>query len=123
MIHVARLEDHFLEALEEARLGAGVHVQAVGHAVIGQVADQCPLHVVGVMAVVQGAGTGEEIEIFAAGLVPHAVAAGPFEGRGEAAAVAADAGFNIIEDRHRGLLALVGVWMLCRVWVNGRVPG
>src|SRR5690554_8095858 len=52
-----------MEGLEKALLGFGVHVQTMGQAIAVQILDQRLLDDRVVVPVVEGAGTGEEVDI------------------------------------------------------------
>ena len=53
VVHLAWLQHQPLEGIEEVRLGGGMHVEAVGHAIAGDVVDQRGFHVGVVVPVVQ----------------------------------------------------------------------
>ncbi len=118
IVHPARGENHLGEAFQEPRLGRGCHVEAMGDAVVADVLDQLRLHVVRVVAVVQAAGTGEEVDEFAPVLGPDAVALGAGEHGGEVTAVTTHVQFVAVE----GLMDGGCFWHACLLaW--GRGPG
>ena len=102
VVQVARPQDDVLEALQEGALGGGGHVQAVGDAVTLQVVEQRAFEHRVVVAVVERAGAGEEVEVGVAVLVVHAAALRAVEDGGPAAAVAADLRLQGLEDAQFG---------------------
>ena len=83
-----------MEILQEFPLGSGVHIHGVDDTVILEIVADPPDHFVRVVAEVQGAGPGEEVDVFLTVLVLHDGALGTGEHRGEAAAVRTDVGFK-----------------------------
>ncbi|MDF5797333.1 hypothetical protein P4203_26215 [Pseudomonas aeruginosa] len=81
-------------ASEELALGGGVQVEGVGHAVGRQIRDQRIAHARVVVAIVQGAGAGEEVEVFAAIFAADPAALGGIEHQGQVAAVHPHVGFE-----------------------------
>ena len=92
-----RLQDHAVEGLQEALFGVGVHVQAVGDAVIFQVLDQRLFQDRVVVPVVQGAGTGQKVDVALAFAGHQLGATGLLEDHRERAAVAANIRFVFLE--------------------------
>src|SRR5699024_10947533 len=66
VVQAAGLEDLLVEGLEELAAHVGEHVQAVHDAVLEVVVDDDLLELGVVVAVVQGAGTGEEVDVLLA---------------------------------------------------------
>ena len=93
----AGLQDHAVEGLQEALFGVGVHVQAVGDAVIFQVLDQRLFQDRVVVPVVQGAGTGQKVDVALAFAGHQLGATGLLEDHRERAAVAANIRFVFLE--------------------------
>ena len=98
VVQAARAQDHVLERLQERALGRGRHVQAVGDAVALDVVDQRAFQHRVVVAVVERAGAGEEVEVRVAVLVVHVAALRAVEDGGPAAAVAAHLRLQGLED-------------------------
>ena len=103
------LEDLFLIKLDKLPLGACVHVQGVHHPVLLQILHQPVPDQVRVVAVVQGPGPAEEVNILPPLLVIEKGPLGGGEHRGEAAAVGP----------HLRLVALKG---LCVLRTHGYHP-
>ncbi len=101
----ARGQDDVVHRLQEALLGDGVEVEAVGDAVLADVVDEGFLEDGIVVPVVEGAGAGQEVEVAASLHVAQLGAAGVGEDGREAAGVGADVGLEFGED----LVVLVGV--------------
>ncbi len=95
--HAARLEDHAVESFQEAFLGIGIHVQAVGHAVVLKVFDQRFLEHGVVVPVVEGAGAGKKVDVMLALAGDQLGATRLLEHNGEGTAVAANTGFMLFE--------------------------
>src|SRR5690554_1082339 len=99
----AWLQDHPMEGLEKALLGFGVHVQTMGQAIAVQILDQRLLDDRVVVPVVEGAGTGEEVDIGLAFGGDQLGATRLLEDHREGTAVAANTGlvlFQLFEDVH-----------------------
>ncbi len=105
--HPAGFEDHLVEPLQEGFLGLRRHVQPVGHPVACDILDQRILHVVGIVAVIQRAGAGEEIHVFPAVPVPDPVILGLAEHLGEGTRIAAYIRFEFFKDGHG--IAILGL--------------
>src|SRR5690606_1083727 len=63
VVHVSRLQNDVVEAFQEILFGTGVHVQSVSDAIALDIIDQRLFEMRVVMAVVEGAGASEEVEI------------------------------------------------------------
>src|SRR5690606_18808904 len=63
VVQTPRCQNVFLEDLEEFRLGAGVQIQAVGDAVLGDVVHQRALQGRVVVPVVERAGPCQKVQI------------------------------------------------------------
>ncbi len=100
VVHAARLEDQPVEGFQETLLGIGVHVQAMGETVVGNVVEQRLFEHRVVVAVVERAGTGQEIDVGLAVAGDQLGAARLLEDHGEGAAIAAHAGFVQFEGFH-----------------------
>src|SRR5690606_32821546 len=98
VIHAARLEDDVLIGGKKGLLGLGVHVEAMGDAVLGDVFDKRSLHVGVVVAVIERGAAGEEIDIGAAGVVMDRRALGLAEAFGEAARIGPHLAFAAFEN-------------------------
>ena len=94
----ARRQDDVVHGLQEALLGDRVQVERVGDAVLHDVVDQGFLEDRIVVAVVEGAGAGEEVEVALALHIEQLGAAGAGEDGGEAAGVGPHVGFEPGED-------------------------
>jgi len=89
-----------VELLQEVLLGDGGLVQGVHYAVVLQVLDERLGDDRVVVAVVEGAGTREEVDIAVALVVVEERAFGHVEHRGEGPDIAADLGFKLFENSH-----------------------
>ena len=87
VVPAAWLEQVALDRFQELALGGGVQVEGVGHAVGRQIRDQRIAHARVVVAIVQGAGAGEEVQVFAAIFAADPAALGGIEHQGQVAAV------------------------------------
>ncbi len=103
VVQAARLEDDVLHRLEEALLGGGVQVERMGDAVVHDVVDQRALEDIVVVAVVQRAGAGQEVEVAVALRVEQLGALGAGEHGREAAGVGAHVGLQPLEHGGVGL--------------------
>ena len=92
------LQDELAESGQKVALGGRVHVQRVDDPVAGQVVQQDLFERRVVVAVVERAGAGEEIQVGAAVLVIEPASCRPVEHRRPGAAVAADGGLTRGED-------------------------
>ena len=99
-LQVARLQDLLVEGLQELRLCLGVQVETVADTVGLDVIQQRLLEGRVVMAIVQCAGAGQEIEVLRTVLIVQVLALGPVEYAGEGAGVAANFGFNLFKNLH-----------------------
>ena len=93
----AGLDDFFLKRLDELALGHGVHIERVDNAVGCEIVDHLLLDVRIVVAVVDGAGAAEEIDILGAVLVGEHRALRVGEYLGEVAAIRAHRGFVLFK--------------------------
>ena len=111
VVQAAGPEDLLLEGLEELAAHVGEHVQAVHDPVLEVVVDDDLLQLGVVVAVVQGAGAGEEVDVLAAVLGGQHRALGVREHGGPAAGVGADAGLELgrVGDRGAGLVGRLGL--------------
>jgi hypothetical protein len=100
VLEAAGLEDDLLERLEEVALRGRRHVQAVGDAVLDDVAQEDLLEARVVVPVVQDARAGQEVDVLAAVLGDEPAVDGLREDAGEAAAVAADLRLEPLECLH-----------------------
>ena len=101
VVEAARLEDDVLHRLEEPLLRDRVQVERVGDAVVHDVVDQRLLEDRVVVAVVERAGAGQEVEVAVAVHVGEHGAVGAAEHGVEAAGIGAHVGFETLE--HGGL--------------------
>src|SRR5690554_393335 len=90
VFHAPGNQDVVPQGLQESGLGLGVHVQAMGDAVFFDVGQQRFLQDRIVMAIVEGAGTGEKVQIAIALVVIQVAALSAVENHRKGAGVAAN---------------------------------
>ncbi|SIG63221.1 Uncharacterised protein [Mycobacteroides abscessus subsp. abscessus] len=103
VVESPRLEDELFEGLEELPFGRSLHVERVEHGPRLQVLDERGHHGRVVVPVVERAGTGEEVEVLLAVLVPLLGALSAGEGRRPRTRVSAHRRFAGLEDVRGGL--------------------
>ncbi len=99
-LEVTWLEDFLVEGLEELRLCLGMQVETMTDTVGLDVIQQRFLEGRVVVAVVQCAGAGQEVEVLRTILIVQVFALGPVEHAGEGTGVAANFGFNLFKNFH-----------------------
>jgi hypothetical protein len=97
---IPRPQDQFVERLQEGLFRRGFHVQRVDDTVVGEVVQQRLLEQRVVVPVVERPRAGEEVEVRGALLVEQRAAGGPVEHHRPGPAVAANLGFERVEDAH-----------------------
>jgi hypothetical protein len=105
VLQPARLQDHFIERLEKAALRARREVEAVRDPIPLQVLDEAALEFRVVVAVVENARAGEEVDELTSPLVDETAAARLRKHSREEAAVATDLRFQPVEGFHGGSVA------------------
>ncbi len=108
--HAAWFEDQAVEGFEETLLGCGVHVQAMGDAVVLDVLEQRLLEYRVVVPVVERAGTGEEVDVTLAVPGDQFGTLGLVEDHGEGTAVATNLGFVQFKSFHACSLSSSSRW-------------
>ncbi len=103
---VAGSEDGVAELLQKGPLGGGGLVQPVNDTVALQIGDHRLGDLGVIVAVVEHAGAGEEVQVAVAAFVEHFRAFRGVEHRGEGADVAADFGFHFFKNAHRRFLVV-----------------
>ena len=98
VVQVPGLQDDPFESLQEAALGRGLHVHGVGDSVACHILHHGVAQLGVVVAVVQGAGAGEEVQVLGAALGVLVGAGGLLEGGRPVHAVAADLRLASLED-------------------------
>ena len=108
VVESARYEHVLLEGLDERLLGGGGHVEAVDDAVALEVLDERARERGVVVPVVEHAGPGEEVEVFAPVGVDEGRSGGTVEHGRERADVPAHLRLTTVEDVQGGFAAHAG---------------